>query len=298
MSKLFTGIATALTTSMFEDGSLDIASYEKLIQFQIDKKVNALVVAGTTGEGSTLTINEKLTLLQSALKIRADKKDCPIILGTGSNNTATTIEHTRLAKENGADAVLLVTPYYNKTSQQGLIEHYKAIANEVDIPIILYNVPSRTGMTIQPETIAKLAKIKNIVALKDATGDMNYLENVKRLLGDNSDFAIYSGDDSSFLNFLVNGGDGVISVVTNCLPTSFIRIYNLLNEGNIKDARRLQHGLNPFIRSLFADVSPSPIKAVLKELGYGGEYFRLPLVATSDEIRNQAIELYYNTKKL
>lgn len=298
MTKLFTGIATALATTMFEDGSLDIESYERLIKFQLDSGVNALVVAGTTGEGSTLTIEEKLTLLNSALKIRGDKYQCPIILGTGSNNTAATIENTRIAKENGADAVLLVTPYYNKTSQRGLIAHYKAVADEVDIPIILYNVPGRTGMTIQPETVSELAKIKNIVALKDATGDMKYLENVKRLIGDNEDFALFSGDDPSFLNFLVNGGDGVISVVTNCLPEPFLRIYTLVNDGKIAEVRRLQHGLNPFIRSLFADVSPTPVKAVLKEMGYGDENFRLPLIATTDNVRDNAIELYNIAKNL
>lgn len=298
MTKLFTGIATALATTMFEDGSLDIKSYERLIKFQLDSGVNALVVAGTTGEGSTLTIEEKLTLLNSALKIRGDKYQCPIILGTGSNNTAATIENTRIAKENGADAVLLVTPYYNKTSQRGLIAHYKAVADEVDIPIILYNVPGRTGMTIQPETVSELSKIKNIVALKDATGDMKYLENVKRLIGDNEDFALFSGDDPSFLNFLVNGGDGVISVVTNCLPESFLRIYTLINDGKIAEARRLQHGLNPFIRSLFADVSPTPVKAVLKKMGYGNENFRLPLIATTDNVRDNAIELYNIAKNL
>ncbi len=298
MTKLFTGIATALATTMLEDGSLDINAYEKLLKFQLDNGVNALVVAGTTGEGSTLTMDEKLTLLQSAIKIRGNKKECPIILGTGSNNTAATIKNTKLAKENGADAVLLVTPYYNKTSQRGLIAHYKAIAQEVDIPIILYNVPGRTGMTIEPETVAELAKIENIVALKDATGDMKYLENVKRLLGDNDNFALYSGDDPSFLNFLVNGGDGVISVLTNCLPESFIRVYKLLNEGKLREARELQHGLNPFIRSLFSDVSPTPVKAVLKEMGYGDEYFRLPLIATTDKVRNNAIELYNIAKNL
>ena len=298
MTKLFTGIATALASTMFEDGSLDIDSYEKLLKFQLDSGVNALIVAGTTGEGSTLTMNEKITLLKSALKVRGNQRECPIILGTGSNNTAATIKNTKLAKENGADAVLLVTPYYNKTSQRGLIVHYKTIAEKVDIPIILYNVPGRTGMTIEPETVAELAKIKNIVALKDATGDMKYLENVKRLLGNNTDFALYSGDDPSFLNFLVNGGDGVISVLTNCLPESFIRIYKLLNSGRIKEARELQHGLNPFIKSLFADVSPTPVKAVLKEMGYGDEYFRLPLVATNNEVRSNAIKLYNIAKNL
>lgn len=298
MAKLFTGIATALATTMLEDGSLDIDSYERLLKFQLDSGVNALVVAGTTGEGSTLSMDEKLTLLKSAFKVRGDRTDCPIILGTGSNNTAATIENTRIAKENGADAVLLVTPYYNKTSQRGLIAHYKAVADAVDIPIILYNVPGRTGMTIQPETVAKLAEIRNIVALKDATGDMKYLENVRRLLGNNEDFALYSGDDGTFFNFLANGGDGVISVITNCLPEGFLRIYRYVNEGKIAEARDLQHGLNPFVKALFADVSPTPVKAVLKEMGYGDEYFRLPLVPTTDDVRENVVRLYNIAKNL
>ena len=298
MTKLFTGIATALATTMLEDGSLDLDSYERFLRFQLDNGVNALVVAGTTGEGSTLSMDEKIVLLELTKKVRGDRTDCPIILGTGSNNTAATIENTRIAAEHGADAVLLVTPYYNKTSQRGLIAHYNAVAKAVDIPIILYNVPGRTGMTIQPETVAKLAKIKNVVALKDATGDMKYLENVRRLLGENPDFALYSGDDGTFFNFVANGGDGVISVLTNCLPESFLRIYNLLKGGRIGEARDLQHVLNPFVDALFADVSPTPVKAVLKEMGYGGEYFRLPLVPTTEDVRESVIEQYNIAKNL
>ncbi|MEG0250878.1 MAG: 4-hydroxy-tetrahydrodipicolinate synthase [Peptostreptococcus sp.] len=298
MTNLFRGVATALATTMMEDGSVDFDSYERLLKFQLESGINALVVSGTTGEGSTLTMDEKIDLLKLALRVRGDQYDCPIILGTGSNNTSATIESTRLAKENGADAALIVTPYYNKTSQRGLLAHYFAIADSVDIPIILYNVPGRTGMTIQPETVVELAKHPNIVALKDATGDMLYLETLRGLLGDNSDFYIYSGDDPTFFDFLLHGGDGIISVVTNCLPEAFVREYKLFLDGDIMGARDLQNGINPFIKSLFSDVSPTPVKAVLKEIGIGDEFFRLPLIATTDDVRKNVIELYNEAKNI
>lgn len=298
MTNLFRGVATALATTMMEDGSIDFDSYERLVNFQLENGINALIVSGTTGEGSTLTMDEKIELLKLALKARGDQYDCPIILGTGSNNTSATIENTRLAKENGADAALIVTPYYNKTSQRGLIAHYFAIADAVDIPIILYNVPGRTGMTIQPETVLELAKHPNIIALKDATGDMTYLETLRGLLGENSDFSIYSGDDPTFFDFLIHGGDGIISVVTNCLPEAFVREYKLFLDGDIVGARNLQSEINPFIKSLFSDVSPTPVKAVLKEMGIGDEFFRLPLIATTEEVRSNVIKLYNQAKNI
>lgn len=298
MTNLFRGIATALATTMMEDGSIDFDSYERLVNFQLENGINALIVSGTTGEGSTLTMDEKIELLKLALRARGDQYDCPIILGTGSNNTSATIENTRLAKENGADAALIVTPYYNKTSQRGLIAHYFAIADAVDIPIILYNVPGRTGMTIQPETVLELAKHPNIIALKDATGDMTYLETLRGLLGENSDFSIYSGDDPTFFDFLIHGGDGIISVVTNCLPEAFVREYKLFLDGDIVGARNLQSEINPFIKSLFSDVSPTPVKAVLKEMGIGDEFFRLPLIATTEEVRSNVIKLYNQAKNI
>lgn len=298
MTNLFRGVATALATTMMEDGSIDFDSYERLVNFQLENGINALIVSGTTGEGSTLTMDEKIELLKLALRARGDQYDCPIILGTGSNNTSATIENTRLAKENGADAVLIVTPYYNKTSQRGLIAHYFAIADAVDIPIILYNVPGRTGMTIQPETVVELAKHPNIIALKDATGDMTYLETLRGLLGENSDFSIYSGDDPTFFDFLIHGGDGIISVVTNCLPEAFVREYKLFLDGDIVGARNLQSEINPFIKSLFSDVSPTPVKAVLKEMGIGDEFFRLPLIATTEEVRSNVIKLYNQAKNI
>lgn len=298
MTNLFRGVATALATTMMEDGSIDFDSYERLVNFQLENGINALIVSGTTGEGSTLTMDEKIELLKLALRARGDQYDCPIILGTGSNNTSATIENTRLAKENGADAALIVTPYYNKTSQRGLIDHYFAIADAVDIPIILYNVPGRTGMTIQPETVVELAKHPNIIALKDATGDMTYLETLRGLLGENSDFSIYSGDDPTFFDFLIHGGDGIISVVTNCLPEAFVREYKLFLDGDIVGARNLQSEINPFIKSLFSDVSPTPVKAVLKEMGIGDEFFRLPLIATTEEVRSNVIKLYNQAKNI
>lgn len=298
MTNLFRGVATALATTMMEDGSVDFTSYENLLKFQLENGINALIVSGTTGEGSTLTMDEKIDLLKLALRVRGDKYDCPIILGTGSNNTSATIESTKLAKENGADAALIVTPYYNKTSQRGLLAHYFAIADSVDIPIILYNVPGRTGMTIQPETVVELAKHPNIVALKDATGDMKYLETLRGLLGDNNDFYIYSGDDPTFFDFLIHGGDGIISVVTNCLPEAFVREYKLFIDGDIMGARDLQNGINPFIKSLFSDVSPTPVKAVLKEIGIGDEFCRLPLITTTDDVRKNVISLYNQAKNI
>lgn len=297
MTKLFTGIATALATPMTPSGDVDYDSYRRFVQFQIDEGINALIVAGTTGEGATLSSEEKIQLLKIAIELRGDR-DIPIILGTGSNNTNSAIENTRLAKENGADAALIVTPYYNKTSQAGLVAHYYAIADSVDIPIILYNVPGRTSMTIQPETVSRLSEHKNIVGLKDATGNMAYLDSVIENLKDRENFALYSGDDGSFLDFLVHGGDGVISVVTNCIPKAFLKEHKTFCQGDLVGARDIQKALNPFISSLFADVSPTPVKAILNVMGYAGENFRLPLIATNDEVRARVINDYQEAKNL
>lgn len=296
MTRLFEGVATALATPIKADGSVDYVAYEKFVRFQIESKVDAIVVCGTTGEGSTLSVEEKLNLLKVAIDVRGERS-CKIILGTGSNNTASTIEMTKLAQENGADAALIVTPYYNKTSQRGLVAHYFAIADSCDIPIILYNVPGRTGMTIEPDTVAELSKHKNIVALKDATGSMTYLDQVRRKLMD-EDFSLYSGDDGSFFDFLVHGGHGVISVISNSLPRAFLKVYSLYSENKIDEARDLQFNLNPFIKALFSDVSPTPLKSVLSHMGYMEDNFRLPLIPTTDEVRVNVIDLYEKAKRL
>lgn len=293
---LFNGVGTALATPMNEDFTVDYESYRKLVKFQLDSGVDALIVAGTTGEGSTLSTEEKLELLRITLELRGDKDVC-VILGTGANNTAVAIENTRLAKENGADAALVVTPYYNKTSQRGLVAHYFAIADAVDIPIIVYNVPGRTGMTVLPETVLELSSHKNIVALKDATGDMKYLSKLKGLLGD-SDFTVLSGDDGTLFDFLMHGGNGVISVISNVMPKAFLKLYSLAKNGNIEEARELQRNLNPFISALFSDVSPTPLKPVLESIGLCKNYFRLPLIPTTEEIVKSTLSQYNAVKDL
>lgn len=294
MTRLFEGVATALATPIKADGSVDYAAYENFVRFQIDSGIDALIVCGTTGEGSTLSVEEKLNLLKVAIDVRGDR-DCSIILGTGSNNTASTIEMTKLAEENGADAALIVTPYYNKTSQRGLVAHYFAVADSCDIPIVLYNVPGRTGMTIEPDTVVELSKHKNIVALKDATGSMAYLDQVRERLTD-EEFSLYSGDDGSFFDFLVHGGHGVISVISNALPKAFLKVYKLYSEKKIDEARDLQLSLNPFIKALFSDVSPTPLKPVLSHMGYMEDNFRLPLIPTTDKVRENVIRLYEDAK--
>ncbi|WP_101773856.1 4-hydroxy-tetrahydrodipicolinate synthase [Peptostreptococcus faecalis] len=298
MTTLFNGVATALATPMNYDSSVDYESYEKLVRFQLESGINALIVSGTTGEGSTLTTEEKIELLKRTQDIRGDKYNCPIILGTGSNNTRASIEETILAEKYGADAALIVTPYYNKTSQKGLVAHYFAIADAVNIPIILYNVPGRTGMTIEPETVVELSKHPNIVALKDATGSLKYMAKLKGLLGENRDFKLYSGEDGTFFDFLVYGGDGVISVVANATPKLFLEVYNLYRNNEVNASRDLQLKMDPFIATLFSDVSPTPLKAVLKHMGIMEENFRLPLIPTTDTVRNNVIREYDVCKEL
>ena len=207
---LFTGVATALATP-FNDEGINIPEFEKFINFQIESGIDALVVCGTTGEASTMTKDEKIEAIQCA--INTSKKRVPIIVGTGSNNTSSAIEMSKIAETLGADGLLVVTPYYNKTTQKGLIEHFKAIATSVSIPIILYNVPSRTGMNILPETCFELSKIDNIVGIKEASGNISQVAKIAHLCGD--DFAIYSGNDDQILPILSLGGKGVISVLSN-----------------------------------------------------------------------------------
>lgn len=292
MTNLFTGVGTAIATPMFEDGNIDLDNYDRLVQHQLDNGIKGIIVAGTTGEGATLSLDEKINLLQRTIALRGEK-ECSIILGTGSNNTTIAIEHTRAAKQSGADAALIVTPYYNKTSQHGLIAHYYAIADAVDLPIIVYNVPGRTGMTVLPETLAQLAKHPNIVGFKDATGDMEYMSKIKNMLVENPEFRLYSGDDESFLAYLVFGGHGIISVTSNVLPKSVAHIYTLYKKGKLDDARAFQLRLCPLMNTFFEDVSPSPMKALLHHLGYSADALRLPLVPTTDFYRELIIRQYH-----
>ena len=285
---LFTGVATALATP-FNDKGVNVKEFSRFIEFQINAGVNALVVCGTTGESSTMTKEEKVQAIKCALS--TSKKRVPVIVGTGSNNTLATIEMSILAEELGADGLLIVTPYYNKTTQNGLIEHYKAIANSVNIPIILYNVPSRTGMNILPETCFELSKIDNIVGIKEASGNISQVAKIAQLCG--NDFSIYSGNDDQILPILSLGGKGVISVLSNIKPKLTCKIVNSFFENNTATSRNEQLNALPLINALFAETNPIPIKYAINCIGYDFGTPRLPLVECSSNLKS-TIEKFLN----
>lgn len=274
---LFKGVGSAVPTP-FDENGVNISEFRKFLQFQINNNVDALIVCGTTGESSTMTRDEKIIAINCALEVANEK--IPVIVGTGSNNTREAIEMSEIAERLGANGILVVTPYYNKTTQQGLIAHYKAIAESVSLPIILYNVPSRTGVNIEPQTCLELSKIDNIVAIKEASGNISQVAQISNLCGDN--LYIYSGNDDQIVPICSLGGIGVISVLSNIKP-KFVHdmVYDFL-DGNIDKARKMQLNVLPLINSLFSEVNPIPVKYALNELGFNFSVPRLPLVEFSD----------------
>ncbi len=270
---LFKGAATAIATPFSENG-ININELKKFIEFQIENKIDALIVCGTTGESSTMTKEEKIEVIKCAVEVSNGR--IPIIAGTGSNNTAQAIEMSKIAEDLGVDGVLVVTPYYNKTSQLGLIQHYKAIANSISIPIILYNVPSRTGLNINPETCWELSKIENIVGIKEASGNLSQVAQIAHLCGDN--LHIYSGNDDQSIPICSLGGLGVISVLSNIKPKyTHDMIWNFIN-GDFDNAKKMQIDAIPLINSLFSDVNPIPVKAAINKIGFNFGVPRLPLI--------------------
>ena len=274
---LFKGVGSAVPTP-FDENGVNISEFRKFLQFQIDNNVDALIVCGTTGESSTMTRDEKIIAINCVLEVANEK--IPVIVGTGSNNTREAIEMSEIAERLGANGILVVTPYYNKTTQRGLIAHYKAIAESVSLPIILYNVPSRTGVNIEPQTCLELSKIDNIVAIKEASGNISQVAQISNLCGDN--LYIYSGNDDQIVPICSLGGIGVISVLSNIKP-KFVHdmVYDFL-DGNIDKARKMQLNVLPLINSLFSEVNPIPVKYALNELGFNFGIPRLPLVEFSD----------------
>lgn len=274
---LFKGVGSAVPTP-FDEKGVDISEFRKFLQFQIDNNVDALIVCGTTGESSTMTRDEKIIAINCVLEVANEK--IPVIVGTGSNNTREAIEMSKIAERLGANGILVVTPYYNKTTQRGLIAHYKAIAESVSLPIILYNVPSRTGVNIEPQICLELSKIDNIVAIKEASGNISQVAQISNLCGDN--LYIYSGNDDQIVPICSLGGIGVISVLSNIKP-KFVHdmVYDFL-DGNIDKARKMQLNVLPLINSLFSEVNPIPVKYALNELGFNFSVPRLPLVEFSD----------------
>jgi 4-hydroxy-tetrahydrodipicolinate synthase len=277
MKKLFEGSGVAIITP-FKDGKINYDAMGNLIEWHIENKTDAIIVCGTTGESATMSDEERKT----TIKFVVDKvnKRIPVIAGSGSNNTAYSVELSKYCQEVGADGLLVVTPYYNKSTQDGLIKHFTTIAESVDLPIILYNVPGRTGVNINPTTVEKLSKVKNIVAIKEASGNISQVAEIARLCGE--DFAIYSGNDDQIVPILSLGGSGVISVLANILPKETHDIVEKYLSGDVEEARKLQLSLNELVSSLFIEVNPIPVKAAMNLMGLEAGELRLPLVEISE----------------
>lgn len=275
---IFTGSGVAIITPFHADGSVNFEHLGELLDFQLANNTDAIIIAGTTGEASTMTDEEQVAVV----KYTVDRINgrIPVIAGAGSNDTRHGIHLSQMCEEAGADGLLLVTPYYNKTSQRGLYQHFKAHADAVSIPIILYNVPGRTNLTIQPDTLAELAKIPNIVGLKDATGDLGYTCKVKAVVP--ADFAIYSGNDDVVVPLLSLGGSGVISVWANVCPQEVHDMCAAFFNGDVEKAAKIQVRYKGFIDALFAEPNPIPLKAAMHILGTDAGVLRLPLYEASD----------------
>ena len=275
---IFTGAAVALVTPFHADGSVNYEELARLIDYQIENGTDALVIAGTTGESSTLSEQEHSEVIRFAVKHTNHR--VPVIAGTGSNATATAVMLSQEAEEAGADALLLVTPYYNKTTQRGLYVHYKTIAESVKLPIILYNVPSRTGLGIDVDTAAKLAEIDNIVAMKDAVGNITYTANLIERCGEK--LTVYSGNDDQIVPMMSLGAKGVISVLSNVAPKETHDMCAAALAGDYKTAAALQLKYLKLIHALFIETNPIPVKEAVNQMGFAGGPCRLPLYEMSD----------------
>lgn len=279
---LFRGSAVAIVTPFTHDGNVDYDSLANLIEFQLTNHTDAIVIVGTTGEASTLTDEEQAQVVR--FTVEKVNRRVPVIAGAGSNDTRHGINLAKLCEAAGADGLLQVTPYYNKTSQAGLIAHFNALANAVEIPTILYNVPGRTGMNILPATVAELAKNEKIIGLKDATGDLGYTALVKSMVPEN--FAIYSGNDDVVVPVLSLGGAGVISVWANICPKEVHEMCQAFFDGDTKRAAEIQVRYKAFIDALFMETNPIPIKAAMNLAGLQAGTLRLPLVEAQENTKN------------
>ena len=279
---LFKGVGTAIATPFGSNG-VNLSVFKKLLDFQLSNSVDSIVVCGTTGEAATMSDDEKSSVISCAVDFVADR--VPVIAGCGSNDTSKAISNAKLAESLGVDGLLIVTPYYNKCTQSGLISHYSKIAESVSIPIILYNVPSRTGVNIEPETCLELSKIPNIVAIKEASGNISQVAKIAALCKDN--LFIYSGNDDQVLPILSLGGIGVISVLSNIKPLETHNMVASFLDGNLADSKNLQLDLLPLISALFCEVNPIPVKYALNVLGFDFGLPRLPLCELSS--KNKAL---------
>lgn len=276
MTHLFEGVGVALTTP-FTNNKVNLEALKAHVNFLLENNAQAIIVNGTTAESPTLTTDEKERILKTVIDL-VDKR-VPVIAGTGTNDTEKSIQASIQAKALGTDAIMLITPYYNKTNQRGLVKHFEAITDAVKLPVVLYNVPSRTNMTIEPETVEILSQHPYIVALKDATNDFEYLEEVKKRIDTNS-FALYSGNDDNVVEYYQRGGQGVISVIANVIPKEFQALYDAQQSGlDIQDQFK---PIGTLLSALSVDINPIPIKALTSYLEFGNYELRLPLVSLED----------------
>ena len=277
---IFTGMATAIVTPMTADG-IDYEALGRFLEFQIESGINGIVVMGTTGENATIEPEDQKKVI--AYTVEKVAKRVPVIAGTGTNNTEHVLNNTRAACEVGADAILVVTPYYNKATQNGLIKHFTTVADASTVPMIMYNVPGRTGCNLLPKTVAKLAEHPNIAAIKEATGNMAQMVEIMHLCGDKLD--VYSGEDALTVPMMAMGGKGTISVLSNVAPRESVAMTDACLAGDYATAAKLQCDLLPLINALFSEVNPIPAKAAVSAMGYGEEILRLPLTPMEDATR-------------
>ncbi|MED3624208.1 4-hydroxy-tetrahydrodipicolinate synthase [Neobacillus thermocopriae] len=285
----FGRVSTAMVTPFDNKGHIDFAKTTKLVNYLIENGTDSLVVAGTTGESPTLSKEEKLALFQHVVKVV--NKRVPVIAGTGSNNTYSSIELTKKAEQIGVDGIMLVAPYYNKPNQEGLYQHFKAVAESTTLPVMLYNIPGRAVVNIQPETIIRLSKIPNIVAVKEASGDLNAMTTI--IANTDEDFALYSGDDGLTLPVLAIGGAGIVSVASHIIGNEMQQMIKAFLDGDHRSAAKLHQELLPIMKALFAAPSPAPVKTALQLKGLDVGTVRLPLVGLNEQERSALIDVLY-----
>ncbi len=286
-AKKLQGVLTAIVTPMNQDGSLDFGALDAFVDFQLHNGVDGLVACGSTGEGAALTATEKDELTRHVVKRVGGR--VPVIAGAGNNITAAAIEAQKRAKDTGADAALVVTPYYNKPTPEGLYRHYAALSEAVDFATILYNVPGRTGCDLKPDTVGRIAKLPGVVGMKEATGDLDRVGAIRALTP--PEFALLSGDDATCCAFVWLGGDGVISTTSNVAPKAKAEMIHWAQKGDVPNARRLHNALRPLFSALFWEANPIPVKAALAAMGHIQENYRLPLCEMSREPKAKLLGL-------
>ena len=287
---IFKGMATAIVTPMTADG-IDYEALGRFLEFQIQSRINAIVVMGTTGENATIEPEDQAKVIRYTVERVAHR--VPVIAGTGTNNTEHVLANTRNACAAGADALLVVTPYYNKATQNGLYAHFKMVADASTVPVVMYNVPGRTGCNLLPQTVARLAEHPNIVAIKEASGNMAQMIQIRHLCGDKLD--VYSGEDALTVPMMAMGAAGTISVLSNVVPREAVAMTDACLAGDLQTAARMQCDLMPLIDCLFSEVNPIPAKAAVSAMGFGEEHLRMPLTPMEDPARQK---LYAEMRKL